>query len=72
MARIKTNMADLIQRIADKEAPKTILYGNYVWKLYGNNDYYCKEKGYYLFDWFDNVHTLIDSLNDEVLIKVGE
>lgn len=72
MARIKTNVADLLQRIADKEAPKTIMYGNRVWKLFENNDYYNKELGIYLFDWFDDVHTLIDSLNDEVLIKVGE
>lgn len=72
MARIKTNMADLIQMIADKEPPKTIMYGNRVWKLFEDNDYYNKELGIYLFDWFDDVHTLIDSLNDEVLIKVGE
>lgn len=70
MARIKTNMVELLQMIADKEPPKTILYGNYVWKLYEDNDYYCKEKGTFLFDWFDDVYTLIDSLNDEVLIKV--
>lgn len=72
MARIKTNVADLLQRIADKEPPKTIMYSNRVWKLFEDNDYYNKELGTYLFDWFDDVHTLIDSLNEEVLIKVGE
>lgn len=72
MARIKTNVADLLQMIADKEPPKTIMYGNRAWKLFENNDYYNKELGIFLFDWFDDVHTLIDSLNDEVLIKVGE
>ena len=72
MARIKTNVADLLQRIADKEAPKTIMYGNRVWKLFEDNDYYNKELGIYLFDIFYDVHTLIDSLNEEVLIKVGE
>jgi len=72
MARIKTNMADLLQMIADKKPPKTIMYENRVWKLFEDNDYYNKELGIYLFDWFDDVHTLIDSLNKEVLIKVDE
>ncbi len=72
MAKIKTNMVNLLQMIADKEPPKAILYGGYVWQLYETDDYYCKDKGYYLFDWFDDAHTLIDSLNDEVLIKVGD
>ena len=65
-------MADLLQMIADKKPPKTIMYENRVWKLFEDNDYYNKELGIYLFDWFDDVHTLIDSLNEEVLIKVGE
>lgn len=72
MARIKTNVADLLQMIADKEPPKTIMYSNRVWKLFEDNDYYNKELGIYLFDWFDDVHTLIDSLNEEVLIKVDD
>ncbi len=65
-------MADLLQMIADKKPPKTIMYENRVWKLFEDNDYYNKELGIYLFDWFDDVHTLIDSLNKEVLIKVDE
>ena len=72
MARIKTNVVDLLQMIADKEPPKTIMYSNRVWKLYEDNDYYNKELGIYLFDCFDDVHTLIDSLNEKVLIKVDE
>lgn len=72
MARIKTNIADLLQMIANKEPPKTIMYSNRVWKLFEDNDYYSKELGIYLFDLFDDAHTLIDSLNEEILIKVDE
>ena len=69
---MKITMYELLGMVKDGKAPKTIMYGNRVWKLFENNDYYNKKLGIYLFDWFDDVHTLIDSLNDEVLIKVGD
>lgn len=72
MLKVKTRMVELLEEIADKEPPKTILYDNYVWKLYEKNDYYCKDKGTYLFDYFDDVQCLIEHLNDEVLIKVDD